>query len=71
MKAQCWKLARSVVGVLGFVGDLVLLTGQVRRGPVEEVEVVDMLSSESEEVVESRLTLLPKAGTWSWSNRSS
>ena len=54
----------GVVGVLGCDGDLVLVTGHGRRGPVEEVEVVDMLSSDSEEVVESRLNLLPMAGIW-------
>ena len=48
-------------GVLGVDGDLLLLTGQERRGPVEEVvEVMDKVSFESEEsVVVSSLTLLP------------
>ena len=48
-------------GVLGVDGDLVLLAGQERRGPVKEVvEVMDKVSSESEEsVVVSSLTLLP------------
>ena len=48
-------------GVLGVDGDLLLLAGQERRGPVEEVvEVMDKVSSESEEsVVVSSLTLLP------------
>jgi hypothetical protein len=66
MKAQCWKLARSVVGVVGVLGcDGDLVTDQGRIGPVEEVEMVDMLSSDSEEVVESRLNLLFMAGIWS------
>jgi len=48
--AQCWKLARSVHGVLGVDGDLLLLAGQERRGPVEKVvEVMDKVSSESED----------------------
>ena len=48
-------------GVLGVDGDLLLLAGQEKRGPVEEVvEVMDKVSSESEEsVVVSSLTLLP------------
>ena len=51
-------------GVLGMDGDLVLLAGQERRGPVEEVvEVMDKVSSESEEsVVVSSLTVLPVGG---------
>ena len=37
-------------GVLGVDGDLLLLAGQERRGPVEKVvEVMDKVSSESED----------------------